>query len=248
MITDRTCNPILFVCILICAASLILTGCSGANKADSGKKDTSAAGKESQEDIKSRSEDKAVSETGALSGPEAVSETETISEPGAVSDTETLSETGAVSDTETLSEPEAVSDKESLSGTGDDAESVTDVTEEETETEAPITLYIDGEAAGIGPVSPDSDDPLRVYITWNGYILSDLPFGEPHTVLIHQRNGYENTVRITGDEVFMESSTCDGQDCVQMGSVTRENLEMRVLGGFIICLPNMISVEVREIE
>ena len=35
------------------------------------------------------------------------------------------------------------------------------------------------------------------------------------------------------------------QDCVQMGEVTRDNLEVRVMGGFIICLPHKISVEVR---
>jgi hypothetical protein len=30
-----------------------------------------------------------------------------------------------------------------------------------------------------------------------------------------------------------------------MGEVTRDNLEVRVMGGFIICLPHKISVEVR---
>ena len=74
----------------------------------------------------------------------------------------------------------------------------------------------------------------------------DLPFGEEHTVLIHQINGSENLVRLTGEAVYMDSANCDGQDCVNMGEVTRENLETRVLGGFIICLPNMIVVEVRS--
>ena len=44
----------------------------------------------------------------------------------------------------------------------------------------------------------------------------------------------------------MEHADCDNQDCVQMGAVTRDNLELRVMGGFIICLPHKISVEVRE--
>ena len=43
----------------------------------------------------------------------------------------------------------------------------------------------------------------------------------------------------------MEEADCHGQDCVKMEPVTRDNLEMRVMGGFIICLPHRVSVEVR---
>ncbi|MGX8705243.1 MAG: NusG domain II-containing protein [bacterium] len=89
-------------------------------------------------------------------------------------------------------------------------------------------------------------DDLRVYITLDGAALIDLPFGEPRTVEIIQSDGAKNTVSITGDAVTMESANCENQDCVQMGAVTRENLELRVMGGFIICLPHKISVEVRE--
>ena len=129
-------------------------------------------------------------------------------------------------------------------------EAVTEVISAQTEsaTEAmssPFTIFLDEEIYTEPSVSPDSEDPVRVYITYNGYPLLDLPFGEEHTVLIHQINGAENTVRMTGEAVYMESATCDNQDCVNMGQVTRENLETRVLGGFIVCLPNMIVVEVR---
>ena len=128
--------------------------------------------------------------------------------------------------------------------------SLTEEAGTEPETEEPVvTVYVDDEkwdwANGFS-VSPDSDDDVRVYITIGGYSLLDLPFGEAHTVLIHQRVGSENLVRLTGEAVYMERSTCEGNDCVNMGEVTRENMEMRVLGGFIICLPNMISVEVRS--
>ena len=89
-------------------------------------------------------------------------------------------------------------------------------------------------------------DDLRVYITLDGAALIDLPFGEPRAVEIVQPDGAKNTVSITGDAVTMESANCENQDCVQMGAVTRENLELRVMGGFIICLPHKVSVEVRE--
>ena len=129
-------------------------------------------------------------------------------------------------------------------------EAVTEVISAQTESAAeamssPFTIFLDEEIYTEPSVSPDSEDPVRVYITYNGYPLLDLPFGEEHTVLIHQINGAENTVRMTGEAVYMESATCDNQDCVNMGQVTRENLETRVLGGFIVCLPNMLVVEVR---
>ena len=90
-----------------------------------------------------------------------------------------------------------------------------------------------------------TDDDLRVYITLDGAPLIDLPFGEAHTVEVLQPDGAENTVELTGEQVVMKHANCENQDCVQMGAVTRDNLELRVMGGFIICLPHKVSVEVR---
>ena len=109
-----------------------------------------------------------------------------------------------------------------------------------------IRVMVDGEAWKEAAVSPENSDDLRIYITCDGQPLLDLPFGEAHSVQIIQDDGSENTVAITEDAVYMEHADCDNQDCVQMGAVTRENLELRVMGGFIICLPHKISVEVRE--
>jgi len=109
-----------------------------------------------------------------------------------------------------------------------------------------LRVLVDGEMWKDGAVSQESGDGLRVYITCDGQPLLDLPFGEAHSVQIIQDDGSENTVAITEDAVYMEHADCDNQDCVHMGAVTRENLELRVMGGFIICLPHKISVEVRE--
>ena len=109
-----------------------------------------------------------------------------------------------------------------------------------------VRVLVDGKAWKEAAVSPESGDGLRVYITCDGQPLLDLPFGEAHSVQIIQDDGSENTVAITEDAVYMEHADCDNQDCVHMGAVTRENLELRVMGGFIICLPHKISVEVRE--
>lgn len=108
-----------------------------------------------------------------------------------------------------------------------------------------LQVFLDGEPAGEETSIHPGEEDLRVYITWNGMALLDLPFAEEHTVWILQPYGGENTVTLTGTSVSMTEADCDGQDCVQMGEITRDNLEMRVMGGFIICLPHRISVEVR---
>ena len=108
-----------------------------------------------------------------------------------------------------------------------------------------MLLTLDGQPWEGGSLSPQSGDGLRVYVTLDGAPLADLPFGEAHTLVVRQPDGSENAVRLTGEAAYMESANCDNQDCVNMGEVTRDNLELRVMGGFIICLPHRVSVEVR---
>lgn len=105
-------------------------------------------------------------------------------------------------------------------------------------------VLVDGAAWDGKPISPDSGD-LRVYITLDGAPLIDVPFGEARSVTVSQPGVGENTIAITGESVYMECADCENQDCVDMGAVTRDNLELRVMGGFIVCLPHRLSVEVR---
>ena len=110
---------------------------------------------------------------------------------------------------------------------------------------APVRVLLDGEAwNGDALPQPEGDD-LRVYITLDGAALIDLPFSQPRTVIVEQPGTGENTVEITGESVFMAHADCENQDCVAMGAVTADNLEFRVMGGFIVCLPHRVSVEVR---
>jgi len=106
-------------------------------------------------------------------------------------------------------------------------------------------VLLDGAEWDKTPLSPEVTSP-RVYITLDGKDLIDLPFTEPRDVTILQNDGAENAVKITGEAVYMDHANCENQDCVNMGQVTLDNLEMRVMGGFVICLPHKISVEVRE--
>ena len=110
---------------------------------------------------------------------------------------------------------------------------------------AGAVVRVDGEVLSSPALSPEKQDDLRVHITLDGAEIADLPFGEAHTVRIEQGNGFENTLLLTGDSVLMESANCEGQDCVHMEKITRDNLETRVMFGIIICLPHRLSVEVR---
>lgn len=110
--------------------------------------------------------------------------------------------------------------------------------------EGGIRLLLDGAEMTETVRDPAGGDGLRVIVTVDGEEKANLPFGTEHTLQVIQDSG-RNTVRITKDAVYMEEADCHGQDCVKMEPVTRDNLEMRVMGGFIICLPHRVSVEVR---
>jgi len=57
-----------------------------------------------------------------------------------------------------------------------------------------------------------------------------------------------NVIHVSSEGVYMESSTCENQDCVEQGLVTFDNLSTRILGRFIICLPNFVSLELFTLE
>ena len=107
-----------------------------------------------------------------------------------------------------------------------------------------VRVLVDGEPFS-GEAMP-GEGGARVYVTLDGAPLIDLPFAQTHTIDVIQPDGGENAIVLTGESVYMDHANCENQDCVNMGAVTLENLEARVLGGFIVCLPHRLSVEVRD--
>lgn len=107
-------------------------------------------------------------------------------------------------------------------------------------------IFLDGEPVSGPALFPEKQDGLRVILTLDGQEIANLPFGEAHTVRVLQENGDENTLVLTEESVYMESANCEGQDCVHMEEITRDNLETRVMFGMIICLPHRLSAEVRQ--
>ena len=108
-----------------------------------------------------------------------------------------------------------------------------------------LRVLVDGKAVQPGTRKASSDE-AQVWFALEGKLLLTLPFSEAHEVSILQEDGSENTVRMTGASVYMEKVNCPHEDCVQMGEVTLENLQYRPLGGFLVCLPHRLTVEVRE--
>lgn len=106
------------------------------------------------------------------------------------------------------------------------------------ETEQPFLLQI------------TEDDPSIAYVLvrmQNSAGLLPLPTEGEYTRTIRQTgaDGSEtiNVLHLTPNGFRMEESNCEGQDCVNMGEVTLENREERVLWNMIICLPHQLSLE-----
>ena len=94
------------------------------------------------------------------------------------------------------------------------------------------------------------NDPSIAYVlvrTTNLIGLLPLPVEGEYTRTIRQAmdDGTEavNTLHLTTNGFWMEEANCEGQDCVNMGEVTLENREERVLWNMVICLPHQLSLE-----
>ncbi|MBO7662459.1 MAG: NusG domain II-containing protein [Clostridia bacterium] len=114
--------------------------------------------------------------------------------------------------------------------------------------ESDYALTLDGSAWRGGTAAAGRESSLRVIVTLDGREIAALPFGEAHVLRVTLREGGVNEITLTGDSVSMTEADCPNQDCVHMGAVTAENLETRAMGGFIVCLPHRLAVEVRERE
>lgn len=92
--------------------------------------------------------------------------------------------------------------------------------------------------------SPVEDAIAYMLVSVGNTMYRPIPLTEEGEYAIRQNDGaMENIVHVTRDSIAMMSSTCDNQDCVQQGTVSMENREERVLGSFIVCLPNKVTLE-----
>ena len=107
-------------------------------------------------------------------------------------------------------------------------------------TEAPQSANMMGPM----PVPQTEEVKGHVIITVGGRQYGDpIPMDRDKIITIRQENGEINKIRITPDSVDMEYSTCENQDCIGEGTITLDNYNERILGTWIICLPNLVTIE-----
>ncbi len=82
-----------------------------------------------------------------------------------------------------------------------------------------------------------------VYVYVGNDLYEAAPLNEDALIEIDQGDGRINHVRIYGGQVYMESSTCENQDCVEQGKISPENYEQRPMRNWVVCLPNQVSIE-----
>ena len=102
------------------------------------------------------------------------------------------------------------------------------------------------EDAMVGPMPPKKAETVRGYVvlTVGGRQYGDpIPMDRDKIITLKQDDGKLNKVHITPETVYMEFSTCENQDCVGQGEVHVDTYKDRILGTYIICLPNNVSIE-----
>ena len=105
--------------------------------------------------------------------------------------------------------------------------------------------------AMMGPMPPKKAETVRGYVvlTVGGRQHGDpIPMDRDKIITLKQEDGKINKVHITPEKVYMESSTCDNQDCVQQGEIHVDTYKDRILGTYVICLPNNVTIEMVPAE
>ncbi len=162
--------------------------------------------------------------------PDAVEYLDGTPEPEATEEPRTTEEPQATAELQKTEEPQATAEPQA--------------TEEPGAAQQP-------EAAAAGPMPPKRTEKVagHVILMVNGKQYGDpIAMDRDKIITLAQEDGKINKVHITPEKVYMESSTCENQDCVQQGEITLDNYETRILSTFIICLPNNVSIEMVPVE
>lgn len=86
-------------------------------------------------------------------------------------------------------------------------------------------------------------EPLYLLVTAGNTTYAPILLEEESSFTLSQGEEMVNVIHATPVSIWMESSTCDNQDCVEQGIVSAENRNTRVLGNTIVCLPHRVLLE-----
>lgn len=79
----------------------------------------------------------------------------------------------------------------------------------------------------------------------NDRLYEAVPLNKDAVITIDQGDGKVNRVEVKDGAIFMADSTCTDHLCITQGAMSPENYEKRPMLNWIICLPNLVSVELR---
>lgn len=87
---------------------------------------------------------------------------------------------------------------------------------------------------------------VSVYVS--DVLYTSVPLTDYQTLTVDQGDGKVNVIVIDEDGVHMESSTCKNQLCVKQGTIDPAHADDLLLGNWIVCLPNGVTVELTSAE
>ena len=93
-----------------------------------------------------------------------------------------------------------------------------------------------------------SDEPLYLLVTAGSTTFEPILLVAEDVLTLTQDEDTVNTIHVTPDSIWMESSTCENQDCVDQGVVNAANRHTRILDNMIICLPNRVQLELCDAD
>jgi len=79
----------------------------------------------------------------------------------------------------------------------------------------------------------------------NDMLYEAVPLNKDAVIRIDQGDGKVNIVEVKDGAIFMAESTCADHLCIDQGEMSPKNYEKRPLLNWIICLPNLVTVELR---
>ena len=98
--------------------------------------------------------------------------------------------------------------------------------------------------AGIKLFAPQGNIAYAdIYI--NDMLYEAVPLNEDRIITVDQGNGKVNRVEVKDGAIFMADATCSDHLCVTQGAMSPENYADRPMLNWIICLPNLVTVELR---
>lgn len=79
----------------------------------------------------------------------------------------------------------------------------------------------------------------------NDKLYEAVPLNEDTVITIDQGDGKVNHIEVKDGAIFMADSSCADHLCITQGAMSPETYQNRPMLNWIICLPNLVSVELR---